>query len=137
MIDGNIKNVKNPDQLLFTEKQWRLILNLECTHSNFEGIVDSMMKNLPEWRKWIKEKEIEKFDVPCGWEQKLSRFQRMLVYKAVRDEKLVFKMREFVEKELGHMFAHPLPVRMEEVYNDSDNKTPVIFILSTGAEPTS
>ena len=61
----------------------------------------------------------------------------MLVYKAVRDEKLVFKMREFVEKELGHMFAHPLPVRMEEVYNDSDNKTPVIFILSTGAEPTS
>jgi dynein heavy chain, axonemal len=60
----------------------------------------------------------------------------MLLFKALREEKLVFKMREFVEKELGHSFAHPLLVSMEEVFKDSDNKTPIIFVLSTGAEPT-
>lgn len=25
---------------------------------------------------------------------------------------------------------------MEEVFNDSDNKTPIIYVLSPGAEPT-
>jgi len=60
----------------------------------------------------------------------------MLVFKALREEKLVFLMREFVEKELGHSFAHPMPVSMDEVYADSDFKTPIIFVLSQGAEPT-
>ena len=45
-------------------------------------------------------------------------------------------MRKFVEEELGHSFAHPMPVLMEEVFKDSDNKTPIIFVLSQGAEPT-
>jgi len=54
----------------------------------------------------------------------------MLVYKAFREEKLLFKMRKFVEEELGHSFAHPMPVLMEEVFKDSDNKTPIIFVLS-------
>ena len=38
------------------------------------------------------------------------------MYKAFREDKLVFKMREFVEKELGHSFAHPLPVLMDDVF---------------------
>lgn len=45
-------------------------------------------------------------------------------------------MREFVEKELGNSFAYPLPVIMDEVFKDSDNKTPIIYVLSPGAEPT-
>ena len=45
-------------------------------------------------------------------------------------------MKEFVEKELGHEYAHPQPVMMEEVFKDSDNKTPIIYVLSPGAEPT-
>jgi hypothetical protein len=54
----------------------------------------------------------------------------MLIFKALREEKLVFKNREFVEKVLGHSFAHPMPVSMDEVYKDSDSKTPIIFVLS-------
>lgn len=60
----------------------------------------------------------------------------MLVFKALREEKLVFKIREFVETELGNEFANPRPVKMEEVFKDSDCKTPIIFVLSQGAEPT-
>lgn len=45
-------------------------------------------------------------------------------------------MREFVENELGNQFAYPTPVIMDEVFKDSDNKTPIIYVLSPGAEPT-
>jgi dynein heavy chain len=54
----------------------------------------------------------------------------MLIIKALREEKIVFKIKEFVEKELGHDFAHPLPVSMDDVFKDTDNKTPIIFVLS-------
>jgi len=60
----------------------------------------------------------------------------MLIFRGLREEKLVFLMREFVEKELGRTYAHPLPPSMDEVYKDSDYKTPIIFVLSQGAEPT-
>jgi len=75
-------------------------------------------------------------ELPCEYDDKLTRFQKLLLFKAFREDKLVFKMREFVEQELGHSFAHPLPVIMDEVFKDSDNKTPIIYVLSPGAEPT-
>lgn len=31
IMDGKIKNIKNPDSKLITDKSWRFILNLECT----------------------------------------------------------------------------------------------------------
>lgn len=60
----------------------------------------------------------------------------MLIFKALREEKIVFKIKDFVENELGHEYAHPMPVSMDEVFKDSDFKTPIIFVLSQGAEPT-
>jgi dynein heavy chain len=60
----------------------------------------------------------------------------MVVFKAVREDKLAFKMRDFVEYELGNSFAYPLPSSMDQVFKDSDFRTPIIFVLSAGAEPT-
>ena len=56
--------------------------------------------------------------------------------KALREEKLVFKIRDFVNEFLGTEFANPRPVLMDEVFKDSDPHTPIIFVLSQGAEPT-
>ncbi len=37
MLDGDIKNITNPDKVNISDKAWRLILNLECTSEVFEG----------------------------------------------------------------------------------------------------
>jgi len=36
-------------------------------------------------------------ELPCEYDDKLTRFQKLLLFKAFREDKLVFKMREFVE----------------------------------------
>jgi len=54
----------------------------------------------------------------------------MLIVKALREEKIVFMIREFVERHLGKEFALQPPVMIEEAYQDSDNRTPIIFVLS-------
>ena len=53
-MDGDIKSTKNPDTNLISEKAWRLVLNLECTDPNFDGIVDSIAtQDIESWREWI------------------------------------------------------------------------------------
>lgn len=43
----------------------------------------------------------------------------------------------YVEKSLGAKYASSAVSAMEEVYKDTDYKTPLIFILSAGADPLS
>ena len=37
---------------------------------------------------------------------------------------------------MGKFFVESPSVTMQTVYNDTDNCTPLIFVLSTGADPT-
>lgn len=48
----------------------------------------------------------------------------------------MFAFTDYVREELGRMYIENQAVTMETIYGDSDRKTPVIFILSTGADPT-
>lgn len=75
--------------------------------------------------------------LPGDWQDVLTPFQRMLVLKAFREEKLTFAILDFVGIALGKEFQEPPPTALEDVYKDTDRKTPVVFILSTGADPTS
>lgn len=53
----------------------------------------------------------------------------------MRQEKVNICVRKYVEKTLGKLFANQMPVIMDEVYKDSDNKIPMIFVLTVGADP--
>lgn len=57
MMDGNIKNIKNPEPIDITEKTWRFVLNLECTNPVFEGLPDNIVKNYKAWRAWFTAKD--------------------------------------------------------------------------------
>ena len=63
-------------------------------------------------------------------------FQKLLVLRAFRAEKTIFGVGEFVKTELGEMFVLSPSTSMEEISADMDNKTPCIFVLSQGADPT-
>jgi hypothetical protein len=38
IMDGNIKQIKNPNTKMISEKAWRFILNLECANQSFDGL---------------------------------------------------------------------------------------------------
>ena len=67
---------------------------------------------------------------------KLNLLQRMMVLKCFREEKVVYAVSNYVSTQMGQKYVETPPVDMQEIYNDTDFKTPVIFILSTGADPT-
>jgi len=59
----------------------------------------------------------------------------LLLIKVLRTEKSLISMNLYVLKTLGQKFFSNVPATMDEVYQDTDQKTPLIFILSPGADP--
>ncbi len=48
----------------------------------------------------------------------------------------MFAFTDYVNEQLGKMYIENQAVSMEVIYHDCDKRTPVIFILSQGADPT-
>lgn len=60
----------------------------------------------------------------------------MVVLKVFRPEKLMFAISKYVLDFMGQFYLEPPQTSMEVLYEASDCKTPIIFVLSTGADPT-
>lgn len=60
----------------------------------------------------------------------------MLIIKIFRPEKLLFTFIDYVKNEIGQDYIENKVTTMQDLYDNSTNKSPVIFILSTGADPT-
>lgn len=57
-------------------------------------------------------------------------FEKLLVLKIFKPEKLMFACAKYVEHELGRVYAESPIATMDTLFIDSDNKTPIIFVLS-------
>ena len=53
----------------------------------------------------------------------------------MREEKLIFAIKLFIEKTMGKEYLESPPFSIAGAYDDSLNSTPLIFILSAGANP--
>lgn len=48
----------------------------------------------------------------------------------------MFGLSNYVEKVLGKRYIEFPNYQMREIYAESEGKTPIIFVLSSGADPT-
>jgi dynein heavy chain len=49
---------------------------------------------------------------------------------------LVFATSKYVAEKMGQAFTESPPIQLAEIYPDTDYKTPIIFVLSSGSDPT-
>uniref|UniRef100_A0A5F8HIF6 Dynein axonemal heavy chain 6 n=1 Tax=Monodelphis domestica TaxID=13616 RepID=A0A5F8HIF6_MONDO len=130
---------------------WFACVDLEETFPIFEGIT----KQLPTIPILIKIGNFETYINPLcledyleaaetqeeppksqdHWNEKLTMFQRLILIKAFKEEKVVFAITEFVIENLGKQFIENPPVDLATLYQDMSNSTPLVFILSTGSDP--
>lgn len=95
------------------------------------------MKDWKSWQEWGVCAEPHSTPLPLEWNQKLNSFEKLIVLKAFRPEKLLFAFQNYVIEEMGQFFVESPSATMEVIYPDTDVKTPLIFVLSAGADPTS
>jgi len=78
---------------------------------------------------------ISREDLPDRWNTDLDAFQKMLVLRCLRPDKVTNAMQDFVSEQLGQRFIEPQSADLSLVFKDSSPTAPLIFVLSVGTDP--
>ncbi|ESP01004.1 hypothetical protein LOTGIDRAFT_225521 [Lottia gigantea] len=132
---GLENKLANPAPTWLTDKSWDEICRMSDLN-NFKKFRDHFLKNVDKWKEFYNSKEPHKTELPDPWQHDLNDFQRMIVLRTIRPDKIVPAITDFVMEKLGKKFVEPPPFDLAKSYADSSQCTPLIFILSPGADPT-
>jgi dynein heavy chain, axonemal len=110
-----------------------------CAGEEYRPLADlckSLKDDWSTWLEWVDSADPITAPIHPDYQDKVNPFQRLILIRAFREEKLLLAVQNYVSKMLGPRFGESPSAKMEDIYRDMDNKTPCIFILSTGADPT-
>lgn len=101
----------------------------------FEGIIESVQENLEAWTDWITCENPHTTNMPCGYHEKLYPFHKLLVLRVFRPEKILYAFQLYVKNQMGDFFVSSIDTSMANIYKDTATFTPLVYVLSTGADP--
>jgi dynein heavy chain len=120
----------NPCDDFLSQDQWGALNLLAALPgmSEIPGIFDD------NWKPWMECTRPDLESVP-SIESKLTNFQKLLVIRTLREDKIVASVTTFIMKELGKQFIESPPFDLRVSFTDSSPTIPIIFVLSPGADP--
>ncbi|CEG44893.1 flagellar inner arm dynein 1 heavy chain beta [Plasmopara halstedii] len=118
-----------------SDSAWARIVELNKL-SAFQGITSSIEQSLKGWKSWYQSSAPEIEVLPGDWEGKCTELQRLLLLRCVRPDRLGIQAARFAAMHLGARFVDPPPFDLKAIYETSSYKTPLIFVLSPGVDPT-
>jgi len=123
-----------------SDKSWASILEMSRNLPAFNGFDKDFEKNITDWERIYNSLKPQSLKDPWpGHWNDLSVFRRLLVMRIIRQDKVIPSIVKLIkkEKELGKSYVLPPPFDLAKSFSDSTNKTPIIFVLSPGADPMS
>ena len=120
--------------LWMTDAQWSA-LDPVCKLPKFTALAKDMEKNNDSWKEWCAIENCEKHELPGDW-AKLSKFQKLLVVRALRPDRITNALSDFVEGTMGDKYNNQPPFDAALVADQSGPSTPIFFILFPGYSPS-
>eukprot|EP01006_Ploeotia_vitrea_P030605 TRINITY_DN62980_c0_g2_i1.p1 TRINITY_DN62980_c0_g2~~TRINITY_DN62980_c0_g2_i1.p1 ORF type:complete len:978 (-),score=124.16 TRINITY_DN62980_c0_g2_i1:124-2967(-) len=119
-------------------KVWNEVLGLTQLQG-FEKLAESILRHNHRWKEIYEcddphDREIPEYGTPQNEESKI--WQNFLVLKVLREEKVLFGVKMVIGHYLGEKFTESPQFDLEGAYEDSSPTTPIIFVLSSGSDPT-
>jgi len=129
----------NPDPEFFTEKMWDFVYGIEClAPDRCVGLCEAITKNVDGWKEWAQgTPQTSAMPDRYAEENELHYFHHLLLLKAIAPEKLIIGIQEHTRRALGDNFIIFPSSTVADLYADATRATPIVFVLSTGADPTS
>ncbi|XP_064629143.1 dynein axonemal heavy chain 1-like isoform X2 [Lineus longissimus] len=128
------KDIENPAPEWLSERSWGDILTMGALKT-FADFPEDFKHHLPGFKKLFDSPDPHLEPLPGNWNDDLDMFQKLIVLKGLRSDKVTNGMQEFVAANLGQRFIEPQTADLGAVYKDSSPTTPLIFVLSSGTDP--
>eukprot|EP01119_Soliformovum_irregulare_P017766 TRINITY_DN5330_c0_g1_i3.p1 TRINITY_DN5330_c0_g1~~TRINITY_DN5330_c0_g1_i3.p1 ORF type:complete len:3685 (-),score=1128.16 TRINITY_DN5330_c0_g1_i3:1844-12898(-) len=135
----------DPDHvtILSQEDIWKDALKKLNSLSTFSGISDEIypMDHTghssvhPLWKDWLASPNPQKQNLPGKWEL-ISPFQKLVLYRALRPDKAMTIVQQYISERLGPKFVDVSSLDLSLIYENSTPYVPIVFILSPGENPT-
>lgn len=113
---------------------WAKIKALESLKC-FQALGDGIQNDPDEWRKWFAAEDAERQKLPGDF-IKLTPFQRIILLRAMRPDRVTNALRTFILESLGEEYVTQPPFDMEATYDETTSSIPIFFVLFPGVDPT-
>lgn len=116
------------------ETNWAAVKGLESIKI-FEHLIQQMESEALQWRKWYQDGEPEAIELPRAVKD-ISLFHRILLLRALRPDRLIGALKQFVRDNMGDDFVEQPAFDMATTYTEMNVQTPIFFVLFPGVDPT-
>lgn len=141
LIKGNValeKSKRKKMHAWIPDEGWEDIVRLqEVGGDKFATLMDDIDRNGNAWKEWFDLDAPESAKFPLTYEQSLDDFQRLMLLRCFRVDRIFRAVTEYVTKIMGEKYVTPPIISFESVFEQSTTMSPIVFILSPGSEPGS
>ncbi|XP_021341821.1 dynein heavy chain 12, axonemal-like isoform X1 [Mizuhopecten yessoensis] len=131
---GLDNTLPNPAPTWLLDKSWDELCRLSDL-KHFKKLRPHFIKNVDAWKKYYNSREPHNEVLPEPWDKDSNDFQKMMILRVIRPDKVNPSITNFVREKLGKKFVEPPPFDLAKSYADSNCCSPLIFVLSPGADP--
>ena len=125
----------NPSPDWLTEATWDDIQFIDSNLTSCKGFADHFSLHHKHYKKVFDSLEPHLEPMHPDWDSKVTPFLRLVLVRVLRADKIILAIQRYVTTYLPEKFIIAPTFDLESSYKDSDPATPLIFILSTGADP--
>ena len=138
-MKGNVgleRSVVEKPVTWLSDQNWEDILLLSSVGgTTFADLSDSLTDNPDEWNAWCAAENVEELVIPCGFDNRVSDLERLCLLRCFRVDRVFVAVSAFVQKYLGDHFVEPPVIDYSNIFAQSTPFSPIVFILSPGADP--
>lgn len=87
--------------------------------------------------QWFDHDAPESQPLPMKYETSLTEFQRLMLLRCWRVDRIYRAVTDFVTKTMGEKYVTPPIISFESIFEQSTPMSPIVFILSPGSDPAS
>ena len=115
--------------------QWNSVCELSQEIEGYKGVEKSFEEKIDDWKKVLLDSANpfeETFPEPFN---ELSDFYKLIILRILRPDKTVTALKKYIADNIGEKYTVSSQFDIGKAYDESKNRTPILFIISPGADP--
>ncbi|CAL8402248.1 dynein heavy chain 5, axonemal [Gadus morhua] len=131
----DLNSVEPKPRRWILDMTWLNLVQLSSLHP-FTQLLVQVNLNERAWRNWFDQSAPEDATLPDGYQDLLDTFRKLLLIRSWCPDRTIAQARRYIADSLGPKYSEGLVLDLDSMWAESDSKTPMVCLLSSGSDPT-